>query len=112
MYYSTPQLYNSVMFDTSDHFKILLMNNIYNYLNELENRRKFKSDNFELLIKMKYFTNSTIDKNNFWNEIKHYNIKIIKLKSFLEYYKKSFIIEAETFSKIDSDCRQYISSFL
>lgn len=112
MYYSNPQLYNSVMFDTSDHFKILLMNNIYNYLIQLENRYKFKSDNFELLVKMKYFTNSTIDKNNYWNEIRLYNTKINKLKSFLNYYKKNFIIEAEIFSMIHIDCRQYISSFL
>ena len=84
MLYSTPPLYNSVMIDTSDYFKILILNNIYIYLNYLKTNYKLKLEHLQLLVKNKYFTNNTIDKNIFLNKIKQSNIKIIKIKSFLK----------------------------
>lgn len=112
MLYSTPKLYNSGMFDTSDYFKILLLNNIYIYLNYLETNYKLKLEHFQLLVKNKYFTNNNIDKNIYLNKIKQSNSKIIKIKSFLNYYKKHFIIEAQIFCKINYVSKKYIASFL
>ncbi len=103
---------NNYMFNCSDYTKILIIQDIINYINNNTYIFKTKSSQFDKLVKDKYFTTVTIDKNIYWNQLKYYKNKIIKLKSFLNYFKKQFIIEATVFNAINDDCRHHISSFL
>ena len=103
---------NNYMLNSSDYTKILIIQNIINYIDYTNCLYKFKSLEFDTLVEHKYFTNVTIDKNIYWNNIKFYKNKLIKLNSFLYDFKKEFIIQANIFDSIDDDCRLYISSFL
>jgi hypothetical protein len=100
------------MFNCSDYTKILIIQDIINYIDTIIYIYTSKSLQFDKLVEDKSFTNVTIDKNIYWNQLKYYKNKIIKLKSFLNYFKKQFIIEASVFNSINHDCRLYISSFL
>lgn len=103
---------NNYMFNCSDYTKILIIQDIIEYINNVNYIFKTKSSQFDKLVEDKYFTNVTIDKNIYWNQLRYYKNKIIKLNSFLNYYKKQFIIEATAFNSINDDCRSHISSFL
>jgi len=103
---------NNYMLNSSDYTKTLIIQDIINYINYTTHIFKTKSLQFDKLVEDNYFTNVNIDKNIYWNQIKQYKIKHIKLKSFLNYFKKQFIIEAYTFNSINDDCRYHISSFL
>ncbi len=100
------------MFNYSDYKKLLIIQDIINFIDHINYIYQKKSLQFDKLIEDKYFTTVTIDKNIYWNQIKHYKIKLIKLKSFLHYFKTQFILEAHIFNTIDHDCRTHISSFL
>jgi hypothetical protein len=100
------------MFNNSDYSKLIIIQDIINFINRIDNIYQTKSLQFDKLVEDNYFTNVNIDKNIYWNQIKQYKIKLIKLKSFLNYFKKQFIIEASTFKSINDDCRYHISSFL
>ena len=103
---------NNYMINSSDYTKTIIIQDIINTINNIIYIYRTKSLQFDKLVEDKYFTTVTIDKNIYWNQIKHYKIKLIKLKSFLHYFKTQFILEAHIFNTINHDCRNHISSFL
>jgi len=100
------------MFHCSDHTKILLIQHVYDYIQYINSIYQLKSSQFDTLVENKYFNGTTIDKNIYWNQIKSYKNKLIRLNSYLNYFKKQFIIEANVFDSINNDCRLHISCFL
>ena len=103
---------NNYMINSSDYTKTIIIQDIINTINNIIYIYRTKSLQFDKLVEDKYFTTVTIDKNIYWNQVKYYKNKIFKLKSFLNYSKKQFIIEATAFNSINDDCRNHISSFL